>query len=96
MVEMPFGDKFHALVVFPGSGRVQLPQFRVFLPFLMQRTHRFAQFADIEVKVAGAALSRCSFTTHVKIVTSLPDNSSPCGETFTLLITGSHTQKRKK
>lgn len=33
-VEMSFGHKFHALVVFPGCGRVQPERFRVFLPYL--------------------------------------------------------------
>lgn len=61
-VEMSFGYKFHTLVVFPGSGRVQPPQFRVFLVYLMPHSHSLAKFADIEAKVTGATLSHCSFT----------------------------------
>lgn len=39
---MSFGSEFHAPAVFPGSGRVQPPQFRVFLPYLRQRSHSLA------------------------------------------------------
>lgn len=89
---MSFGCKFHALVVFSASGREQLPHFGVFLPYLMQLSRSLAELADTEVKVTAATLSHCSCTPCVKIVTLLPDSSSPCGETFRLLIACSRTQ----
>lgn len=72
---MSFGYEFHAPVVFAGSGRVQPPQFKVFLPYLTQRSHSLAAIADVEVKATGATLSHCSFTPRVKIILPLPDSS---------------------